>query len=546
METPVPPAESLAVRPGGEMFMHEPLDHTKPSIRLLNVERDLSPDGLIQCTLFRSKIDSRYNCLSYAWGEPAPFYNILVNGKVLRVRQNLFDFLHEVRKTRRFEQRLWIDAIWYVFPFVRSTSQKGEMPSSTQRGARQLTWGRCTNSWNKEGGADSASIDQSNTSERNHQVQQMGNIYAGAQCVLLWLGEAPGLAPSMAMLRTHGQNANFNEEQKGLIQYHLLNNAYWSRAWITQEIGLARRIIVLGAGEAMPYSTLLRAVKADSSSSSGSLVVQFHPMKIFASIPRELRDAPLMTLLSRFREKQCSIRSDRIYSLLSLCAEENRFHVDYSLSELDLLVLVLEHCKKALCFCTVGLLAQVLGLVDADISEDHLQTRYLYIEFDIEPESAPEVRGQGVDRERRIFATSTLNCDMRPWADDLAYFRAMEAADCCHWVATLNHDRKIAFMPLNATSPGTIFIDWYSALSQELADGFVLSKSDNVPTTYSLRMPLMVWIHWLHEPVILCYRGHTASKETHQTGSLRIGYTTGVDGGEGFVGQVLPERRPEI
>lgn len=96
------------------VYAHEPLDHSKPSIRLLHVKPDDSPAGLIQCTLFRSTTDTRYNCLSYAWGEPTPCYDILVNGKTMSVRQNLFDFLRETRRTKNFEKRLWIDAIWFV------------------------------------------------------------------------------------------------------------------------------------------------------------------------------------------------------------------------------------------------------------------------------------------------------------------------------------------------------------------------------------------------------------------------------------------------
>jgi hypothetical protein len=36
---------------------------------------------------------------------------------------------------------------------------------------------------------DSICIDQNTTSERNHQVKQMGDIYSQAATVLVWLGE---------------------------------------------------------------------------------------------------------------------------------------------------------------------------------------------------------------------------------------------------------------------------------------------------------------------------------------------------------------------
>jgi hypothetical protein len=110
VETPITEARSWAISPHNELFTHEPLDHNKPSIRLLNVKPDLSPDGLIQCTLARSTITTSYICLSYVWGKATPCYKILVNGKAMSVRQNLFDFLCEMR-TKGVPRRLWIDAI---------------------------------------------------------------------------------------------------------------------------------------------------------------------------------------------------------------------------------------------------------------------------------------------------------------------------------------------------------------------------------------------------------------------------------------------------
>jgi hypothetical protein len=97
-----------------EMFMHKPLDHTKSSIRLLNVNPELSLDGLIQCTIIHATIDTSYNCLSYTWGDATPCHNILIDGRLMSIRKNLFDFLREVKRQKRYDKRLWVDAIWYV------------------------------------------------------------------------------------------------------------------------------------------------------------------------------------------------------------------------------------------------------------------------------------------------------------------------------------------------------------------------------------------------------------------------------------------------
>lgn len=100
-----------------KIYSNIPLNRRKPLIRLLNIEPHDSADALLQCTLFRSPINARYYCLSYTWGESTPCYDILVNGQVMSVRQNLFDFLRQMRKaskSKKFDRSLWIDAIWYV------------------------------------------------------------------------------------------------------------------------------------------------------------------------------------------------------------------------------------------------------------------------------------------------------------------------------------------------------------------------------------------------------------------------------------------------
>ncbi|KAG9195765.1 hypothetical protein G6011_00886 [Alternaria panax] len=107
------------------LFEHSPLDLGTPSIRLVRVLADISFDGHIQLEIRHAAIESTYNCLSY-------------------VRQNLRAFLGSAGKKPYVCSRwLWVDAL-------------------------------C--------------IDQSNNSERSHQVQQMGHIFSLAIKAISWLG----------------------------------------------------------------------------------------------------------------------------------------------------------------------------------------------------------------------------------------------------------------------------------------------------------------------------------------------------------------------
>jgi hypothetical protein len=233
-----PHDDTSGITTAGDFFMHEPLDYSKRSLRLLRVEPENSPDGFVQCTMVQSIIDADYNCLSYTWGEPTPCHKILVNGKVVYVRQNLVDFLCEARKMESgLSQWLWIDAIWYVNKCRSETSWRFLVSLFPHF-------------------ADRLSIDQNNNDERSHQVQQMGMIFEHAQCVLLWLGKLESFAPIVDILNNRGLSAPLSRRQEAIIYRKLFHNRYWTRAWVTQEIALARSVIIVLDGTVIDYQTL--------------------------------------------------------------------------------------------------------------------------------------------------------------------------------------------------------------------------------------------------------------------------------------------------
>jgi hypothetical protein len=174
------------------------------NIRLLEIVRDpsASDSSLVTCNLHVTKPEAvpPYVALSYMWGEDTIMYDIILNGQLFKVRQNLYDFL-------------------------RTTSLEPEL-----EGRVQYFW------------IDALCINQRMVSERNHQVAMMGKIYSEASKVLIWLGVGSidmacfieALArPDYDHLppRTHLAMADGGIE--------LLNHNYWTRAWIVQECILA-------------------------------------------------------------------------------------------------------------------------------------------------------------------------------------------------------------------------------------------------------------------------------------------------------------------
>ncbi|KAK7183482.1 HET domain-containing protein [Paraphaeosphaeria sporulosa] len=336
-------AEKALPRPppsfcGRIQFTHQPLDHTKPSIHLLEVLPDLLPDGLIQCTRFHATIEAGHTYLSYMWDPldlPKQSHVIVVNGSKPHVRRNLFDILGVIRKLQNLRKVYWIDAI-------------------------------C--------------INQNDGVERNHQVQQMGDIYLKAACVVTWLGNCDNIPASdipeviMDIVRPI-LDGKTRKSAKGNMKYKYslfrctFDNPYWRRAWVTHEIRLAlHHMAMLGCCQIAfndPTSLFGEVRRWDAAQDKKILQVE-SKFDFLKEISRNVdREDALINLMDDFYGRECSVRQDRVFSLLSFCNESTKLSVDYSCSKEDLMYRILDtHGPLPLCFCCALALAQNLELAD--------------------------------------------------------------------------------------------------------------------------------------------------------------------------------------
>jgi hypothetical protein len=128
-------------------YRYEPLDPSKRTMRLCHLLPASEENDPLECTINVVEIElvaNEYTALSYTWGSSQDPRWIRLDSKPFIVQRNLFEGLKAPRKGIG-ECVIWIDAI-------------------------------C--------------IDQTNISERNHQVSMMGQIYRNAEEVYMWLGLA--------------------------------------------------------------------------------------------------------------------------------------------------------------------------------------------------------------------------------------------------------------------------------------------------------------------------------------------------------------------
>ncbi|KAL6712163.1 hypothetical protein ACN47E_000040 [Coniothyrium glycines] len=328
-----------AVKLYGEL---EELDGDK--IRLLQIQPLKSDDGALRCTLSTHSLanEPKYCALSYTWGppyyniqevrklpSPGP-YQIFCNGEPINVLENLYDFLY-LCATHQNENESLGGLIW----------------------------------------VDALCINQADLSERSEQVQLMANIYKKASEVLVWLGiEDPGTAMAFELMRdlykdspdvwqdlhpsvvAEDHTNPLLESRKWAALADLFHREWFSRAWIIQEVVLAKAATVICGSQSIPFAAVAD-VSHFVSTSTWTIFLRDTPppnlaqtqavAKSWHNTPTRIRAARrtwldptgdrLLLALIRARNYHCQDPRDKVYSALGL--GEAKIFPDYEVSVAD-------------------------------------------------------------------------------------------------------------------------------------------------------------------------------------------------------------------
>ncbi|KAK3313079.1 heterokaryon incompatibility protein-domain-containing protein [Apodospora peruviana] len=205
-------AENMALN-----FQYTPFDHPSEQIRLLRIQAG-SPDSSMQCSLTIVSLKPHpppYVAISYTWGPPTPTTTISIDEQPMVVRQSCVETLRMMR-LHHIDVPVWIDAI-------------------------------C--------------INQTDTREKSIQVGMMGSIYHSAAFVAACLqcGDSLSMMRNLYPLVTStlkdGYEQNVFERWQTAV-HAILGNAYFTRLWIVQEIGLARDLRLYSGEDVLDWSEL--------------------------------------------------------------------------------------------------------------------------------------------------------------------------------------------------------------------------------------------------------------------------------------------------
>lgn len=280
-------AFELAPSASGERrrpYRYEPFDSATGALklRLIKICPARTADQIPHCTLTVATLsrDLRYRALSYTWGSPDDIAEIRVDGLVLFVRRNLYDFLDFAQRVHDLcEIWLWIDQI-------------------------------C--------------ICQSDVVERNHAVAQMDRIFSYASQTIIWLGL------NLILGHIFVPPDMWAQPHDTLLEAFLRVN-YWIRLWIIQEIILSKDIIVLSALGTATWSQIEKHMLQNSRvySEHQAWHLMLNRKKALSNPNQQLRirnwtEATLLTQTSKCERKQ-----DRIYGMLGLIHPSIRVEVNY-------------------------------------------------------------------------------------------------------------------------------------------------------------------------------------------------------------------------
>lgn len=277
--------------------------------------------------------------LSYMWGLPSPQHSIWLEDTEIWIRENLWSALDTIKKRLR-------ERMSYSHPQLGNLTSIGLWSNLVP----DLGCPKCYRFfW-----IDALCINQDNVLERNHQVGMMKNIYTTANRVIIWLGLGDkssyeaclACSGAFSMWAPDVQSHTAYPRYQALVKrtIPLFSNRYWTRAWIVQEIMVARELLIWYGDDSLTWDEIahsgiaidkMELAKAEVWQCNNALhIIQF---KANLSTTDKAAELPLDLLLRYFMRQESEDVRDRIFALIGLVGRNSpKIQPDYSLSRRQL------------------------------------------------------------------------------------------------------------------------------------------------------------------------------------------------------------------
>ncbi|TWU70689.1 hypothetical protein ED733_001271 [Metarhizium rileyi] len=192
-------------------------------IRLLKLSK-LTPWSPVHCELVHVPLDeaTNFETISYTWGSQRGRRGLILGGRRLDVSERVYQIVHD-RASFLMLRHIWIDSV-------------------------------C--------------INQDDNGEKSAQVQLMRRIYGSSYHTVIWLGHEPDANDAIWFLSHLRRRMDSGETAKrqslSLMELNiespgwtaltkLINQDYWARCWVIQEIAVSKKVIILYGGELITW-----------------------------------------------------------------------------------------------------------------------------------------------------------------------------------------------------------------------------------------------------------------------------------------------------
>ncbi|KAJ4245520.1 hypothetical protein NW762_014029 [Fusarium torreyae] len=297
---------------------------------------------MVSCRLVQAPLKSlSFAALSYVSGDASITKTILVDSKPFNVTINLEAYLR------------------------KAAEKQAKDPNSTEL----PIW------------VDAICIDQNNIPERNAQVQRMGSIYSLAEEVIIWLGSGGShIHLGVQRIKEHakatrelgGVKAFADPDKRETLSklfkdmmlgdsaqrkgfFELFDFPWWTRAWVLQELALAKKVVFLLKDNSITFDGIYHAIlhyyvsiSDDPLQTINTINLSKEEEKLFSralnvinvralfehGFSDRLSGTTLQSLLSQTKGVKATDARDKIYGLLGMISDQAKGKIkpDYHLS----------------------------------------------------------------------------------------------------------------------------------------------------------------------------------------------------------------------
>jgi hypothetical protein len=232
---------------------------------------------------------------------------------------------------------------------------------------------------------DGICINQADTTERNHQVGLMGDIYRNAKNVRAWLGPA-GEESDFVLEFVERDGDRFRREKAGetlekipeseekafVDAFRALHRRpYWGRAWIKQEVILAKELVI-HCGTKSADGLRLFVLAHWHCFTTGGFRDEIASLSMHRLNLQEGKREPLEILLKRYGRTGCTDARDRVFSVLSIASDTEGLEetiADYSVKTPALFFALLRITEPQNVISLATSLHEILGVRRAELLE---------------------------------------------------------------------------------------------------------------------------------------------------------------------------------